>query len=78
METVFYDGGITGPESFLTFATDHNIELQSVCHDNEVVGLVWLNNPQGKACMIHFCIFRKFWEHQRIIGLWTVHMLLGP
>lgn len=78
VETVFYNGGITGPVSFTDFSLARGSELRTVYHGNDVVGVVWLNNPQGKACMVHFCILRRFWEHQREIGIWTVRQYLEP
>lgn len=77
-DVVFYNGGITGPASFANFATGHGLELRTVYHGNEPVGVVWINNALGLACMTHFCILRRFWPWQREIGIWTVRRYLEP
>ena len=78
VETVFYPGGVTGPVAFVEFAIADGIELRTVYHGYDVVGVVWLSYAQGRACMVDFCILRRFWEHQREIGIWTVRQYLEP
>ena len=48
----------------------------------EPAGFFWLTPGQGKACIIHFCIFRKYWgEQAREMGrhvLATLLSMSGP
>ena len=76
--TVFPCGCVTGPASFVTLARSPGCELRALYHIVEPVGVVWLNHPQGLACMVHFCLLRRFWVHQRGIGIWTTRAYLEP
>ena len=75
---VFYDGSITNSESFTAFALGEGVETRFVYHNKELCGFVWLNNPLGLACMVHFCLFRPYFIYQREIGFWVLKQYLKP
>jgi hypothetical protein len=59
--------GTTRPESLEELAVSRAVKFFSVVIDldskdlGEVASLFWLTDGTGEACLIHFCVFKKYW-----------------
>ncbi len=84
---LFYDGEMPDFEAFYAWLTakdkDARFIVRGGCAENggcaqglDFLALYWLNNPLGKAVMIHFCFLRRAFCEQEEIGLYTVKSLL--
>lgn len=73
---LFYDGEMEDFPAFLAWLLAKDKDARFVAANGEIKALYWLNNPQGKSVMIHFCFLRNAFCEQREIGLYVVKSLL--
>jgi hypothetical protein len=76
-KSVFFDGSVKDPDEFLNIMKFGNNALWIVSVDEEISGVVWLNNFEQKRASFHFCFFSNVWGKDTVsIGKKCVLTLL--
>ena len=76
VESVFYDGGVRGPEDFLDlFKNRENWLYVYMAAGEKPLGFFWVNCFEGESCRVHFCMFREAGRHVLKMGRMCLEFL---
>lgn len=74
---VFYDGSVQSSDAFLRTMKFNQNALFILSVDDEISGIVWLNNFEQKSASFHFCFFSNIWgKDTALIGKKCFSILL--
>lgn len=74
---VFMDGSVRNENDFLRIMKIGRNSLFVVEVDDEVSGIVWLNNFEERFAWFHFCFFSNIWGQDTVrVGRYCVNELL--
>ena len=58
---VFFDGCVRTADDFLHMMKFGQNRLWVIVVDEDIVGIVWLNNFEARYAWFHFCFYSNFW-----------------
>ncbi len=74
-QATFYEYLPPTPEDFCSWVRGQDLRfIQN--YQGEAIAMYWLNNPLGKAVMIHFCFLKEAVAHREAVGRYVTKGLL--